>query len=349
MTGLAHTADAPSVDVIIPVFNAPALTKRCIESVISYLGSSIQAIHIQDDASDRETATMLDQLSYPILHVVHAPHNQGYGASVNEAIARSNADFVLALNSDTELQENILPPLCNALMADPKLAVVSPVHQDVKFRFERYSRQPGGYILTYRFQGYGFLIRRELFNALGGFDRQFGRGYFEDTDLGRRLDMQGWRMGVHPDAHILHAVGASFGRGQSYRRLVAQNRAQYLARYPGAYRNILLVSRHSTYADLPDQLIDSIDRVLRQGGGVDWLTPAPVQQLPCLQLRNRPIGFRRIMKLILRGWSRNDKRISTIWVMSDVRVWLRLLLMLGARMRQLEICTWKAEQIESRH
>jgi len=342
MTGLAHMAHAPSVDVIIPVFNAPVLTKRCIESVISYLGSSIQAIHIQDDASDRETATMLDQWSDSIFHVVHAPKNQGYGVSVNEAIARSKADFVLVLNSDTELQENILPFLCNALMTDPKLAVISPVHQDLKFQFERYRRQPGGYVLTYRFQGYGFLIRRELFNAFGGFDQQFGRGYFEDTDLGRRLEMQGWRMGVHPDAHILHAVGASFGRGQSYRRLVAQNRAKYLARYPGVYRNILLVSGRSSYADLPSQLIDSIDQVLRQGGGVHWLTPLPVQKLPCLQLRNRPISFKRVMKLILRSWSREDKRISAVWVLPGVPVMLRLLLMLWVRLGSLEMRTWEA-------
>ncbi|MBL8496928.1 glycosyltransferase [Nitrosomonas sp. JL21] len=341
MTGFAHTSNAPAVDVIIPVFNAPVLSKRCIESVITYLGSSIQAIHIQDDASDRETAAMLDQLSCPLLHIVHAPNNQGYGASVNEAIARSKADFVLVLNSDTELHENILPPLCNAFMADSQLAVISPVHQDVKVRFERYRRQPGGYILTHRFQGYGFLIRRELFNGLGGFDRQFGRGYFEDTDLGRRLDGQGWRIGVHPDAHILHAVGASFGRGQSYRKLVAKNRAKYLARYPGAHQNIVLISGRSTYADLPDQLIESINHVLRQGGVVHWLTPAPVQQLPSLQLRNRSISFKRIVKLILRGWSREDKRVSAIWVLPGVSVLLRLLITLWVRMRSLEMRTWK--------
>lgn len=342
MTELAPRADAPSVDVVIPVFNAPALTQRCIESVISYLGSSIQAIHIQDDASGLETATMLDQLSFPILHVVHAPENQGYGASVNEALARSKADFVLVLNSDTELLENILPPLCKALLADPKLAVISPVHQDYKFRLDRYHRQPGGYVLTYRFQGYGFLIRRQLFNALGGFDKEFGRGYFEDTDLGRRLDLQGWRMGVHPDVHILHAAGASFGRGQSYRRLVTQNRSKYLARYPRVYRNIVLISRDITYEDLPEQLVESIDRVLREGGSVHWLTPAPVSQLPCLQLRNSSIGFKIIMKLMLRGRSRQDKRISAVWILPRVPVVLRLLFKLWVRWKSLEMRTWDA-------
>ncbi|NBQ70930.1 MAG: glycosyltransferase, partial [Nitrosomonadaceae bacterium] len=88
---------APIIDVVIPVYNATELTKRCIDSVVAYLGSSIRTVHIQDDASGAETRTMLDNLSYPQLHVYHAPENQGYGKSVNEAVARSNADWVLVL------------------------------------------------------------------------------------------------------------------------------------------------------------------------------------------------------------------------------------------------------------
>lgn len=348
MTEFVHSRDEPSVDVIIPVYNAPALTKRCIDSVSVYLGSAIQTIHIQDDASAIETAAMLDELPYPSLHVVHAPINQGYGASVNEAVARSKADFVLVLNSDTELHENILPPLCTALMTDPHLAVISPVHQDLHIRSERYQRQLGGYIRAFRFQGYAFLIRREIFNVLGGFDQQFGRGYFEDTDLGRRLDMQGWRIGVHPDAHIHHAEGASFGRGPSYRKLVALNRAKYLARYPEVYRNILLVSGTYNFADLPFQLMEAIETVLRHGGGVHWLAPATVSQLPCLQLRTSTISVKNIGKLFLRGQSREDKRISEVWVLPGVPVWLRLLLMLLVRIRSLRMRTWEMEQIESR-
>ena len=92
---------APSVDAIIPGYNAPELTKRCIDSVINYLGSAIRIIYIQDDASDTETCAMLDSLSYPQVHVYHAPQNQGYGKSVNEAVARSDADLIVVLNSDT--------------------------------------------------------------------------------------------------------------------------------------------------------------------------------------------------------------------------------------------------------
>lgn len=336
---------APSVDVVIPVYNAPELTRRCIDSVITYLGRSIATIYIQDDASGAETSAMLDSLSYQPLHIHHTSENQGYGKSVNEAIARSAADLVLVLNSDTEVHENFLPVLCGAFAADPKLAVISPVlhGESARSRLERYARRPGGYIITYRFKGHAFLIRRHLFVAMGGFDVQFGRGYFEDTDLGRRLDQQGWCMGVHPDAFIHHAGGASFGRGRSYRLLARRNRALYLSRYPEARQNILLVSGSYMLIDLPVQLAAAIERVMRQGGGIHWLTPVPLPRLSCLQMRNSPASLSMIMKLMLRGWSREDKRISAVWILPGVSVWWRILLALFVRVRKLEMRKWKAE------
>ncbi|MBX9637628.1 MAG: glycosyltransferase family 2 protein [Nitrosomonas sp.] len=335
---------APIIDVVIPVYNATELTKRCIDSVVAYLGSSIRAVHIQDDASGAETRAMLDNLSYPQLHIYHAPENQGYGKSVNEAAARSNADWVLVLNSDIEVLDNFLPLLCGALAADSKLAVISPMEGDSQeTQAARYVRQPGGYILTYRFRGYAFLIRRAVFQAMGGFDTQFGRGYYEDTDLGRRLDQQGWRMGVHPDAAIRHETGASFGRGKAYRELVQRNRALYLSRYPLARQNVLAVSGNDTWADLPPRIADSMEQVMRQGGRLHWLTPVPLPQLSCLQMRNGKASFKTIVKLMLRGWSREDKRITAVWILPGVPAGLRILLALFVQMYRLEMREWQAD------
>lgn len=333
-----------TVDVVIPVYNSLELTQRCIASVITHLGAAIGNLYVQDDASDAVTHEMLDTLPYPQLQVHHAPQNQGYGKSVNEAVSRSKAALVLVLNSDTEITENFLPLLCAALTADPELAVISPVH-DHFFRYkpERYRRYPGDYIATCRFQGYGFLIRRDLFLSLGGFDSAFGRGYFEDTDLGRRLILQGWRLGVHPDAHIRHHGGASFGRGKSYRQLTQHNRSLYLSRYPEAQRNVLLVSSQLVLEDLPASLVQAIDTVMQRGGGVYWLTPNASVQLSCLQMRNSRLRFSMIFRLLLRGWIRKDKRITTVWVVPGISISLSSILFVLAHLRRLEWQVWKPE------
>lgn len=333
---------ALSVDVVIPVFNAPELTKRCIDSVMTHLKQSIGTVYVQDDASSDETRAMLDDLRYPQVHIYHAPENQGFGKSVNDAVARSDADLVFVLNSDTEIDEDFLPVLCAAFVADPELAAISPGHKNFfRHELERYLRRPGGYVQTYRFKGHAFLIRRDIFMALGGFDLQFGRGYFEDLDLSRRLDQQGWRMGVHPDTHIDHQGGGSFGRGQFYRALMKRNRALYLARYPGVCRNVLMISANNPVMDdLPTELSSAIEFVFSQGGSIHWLTPLPLPQLFCLQMRNSRISILTIFKLMLRGGSRKDKRISEVWILPDTPGVWRILLALFIRGRKLKMQTW---------
>ncbi|MDP1933934.1 MAG: glycosyltransferase family 2 protein, partial [Nitrosomonas sp.] len=113
-----------------------------------------------------------------------------------------------------------------------------------------------------------------------------------------------------------------------------------------ARRNILLVSGHYTLADLSVQLTDSIEQVLQQGGGIHWLTPLPLPQLSCLQMRNSSASIKVAIKLMLRGRSRADKRISAVWILPDAPVLLRILLVFFARVRKLEIRKWETGQFE---
>ncbi|WON74932.1 glycosyltransferase family 2 protein [Nitrosospira sp. Is2] len=331
----------PSIDVVIPVYNAPELTRRCIYSVVTCLGSSVRHIYIQDDASGDETRQMLDQLPYPDIHVYHAEENQGFGASVNEAVRRSDASYVLVLNSDTEVSENFLPTLNAALAADPQLAVIIPGGNDyARHDLDQYLRRPGGYIETYRLQGHAFLILRSVFEEVGGFDPAFGRGYYEDVDLGRRLNQRGWRIGVHPDASIQHKGGGSFGRGRSFRELVRRNRSLYFSRYPNACRNVLLLSGNLTLAQFPSSLLDTLGNVLKEGGYVHWLTPDPSQPLLCLQMRSNSAGFGAAVSLLMRSW-RADKRISEVWILPRVSRLLRASLIFCARIRGLKVLSWE--------
>lgn len=334
---------APLVDVVIPVFNAPEFTKRCVDSVITHIGSAIQYVLIQDDASDRETHDMLDHLPYQQLRVHHVSVNQGFGASVNAAIERSNANFVLVLNSDTELIQNFLPYLYDAFLADPKLAVISPALQ--KSNLSRYVRQPGGYVSTYRFQGHAFMVRRQLFLDIGGFDSAYGRGYYEDTDLGRRLDRKDWHIGVHPDARIRHKIGKSFGRGRDYHLLVKRNRNIYLLRYPDASRNLLLVSSSHVLNELSTELKADVVHVLRCGGSVHWLTPVLAPKLLCKGMRNKSVSLVKLSILMLRGFFRADRRISEVYIYSDVSSLTYGLLIIYSRVRKLKFSVWTINRI----
>lgn len=352
---MSETVSA-SVDVVIPVYNAPLLTRRCIDSVISNLGESIGRVYIQDDASGSETRDMLDSLPYDIVHIHHSTENQGFGSSVNDAVNRSSASFILVLNSDTEIKENILPPLCSAMSADSKLAVIIPAtttptgsnNDYIEYDFTRYIRQPGNYILTYRLRGYAFLIRRNIFLEVGGFDPMFGRGYYEDIDLGRRIYERNWRIGVYPKSLIYHKGGGSFGRGLAYRKLKRHNRDLYFSRYPSAKRNVILLSGNCPLTDFPKNLLSKIDKVFQKGGIVHWLTPEPATEIFCFHMQNNPVNLIIIIKLMmLRGWLRKDRLVSDVWILlPEPPLILRTVLVFLSNVRGINIRIWKKNPVK---
>jgi hypothetical protein len=224
---------------------------------------------------------------------------------------------------------------------DPKLAVIIPSGNNyAEYDFDRYPRQPGGYILTHRLRGYAFLIRRDVFQKVGGFDPVFGRGYYEDIDLGRRLDLLGWRMGVHPSARIYHKVGGSFGRGLSYLELVRHNRNLYFSRYPNAKRNILLFSGNLPLEHLSTGLLDEVEVIFREGGCVHWITNKLAPQIWCLHMPNRSMSLRVLIEFTLHGWLRPDKSISEIWMLPDISPPLRSFLLFWSRWKRIKIRSW---------
>ncbi|SDW89419.1 glycosyltransferase family 2 protein [Nitrosomonas communis] len=327
-----------SIDVVIPVYNAPDLTRRCVDSVVTYLGNSIRRILIQDDASAGETRQMLDNLPYDCVDVYHAKKNQGFGLSVNEAVNRSDAFYILILNSDTEISHDFLPLLCATFAADVKLAAIIPAGNSyAKYNLDQYLLREGGYIATYYLRGHAIMIRRDIFQEMGGFDPVFGRGYYEDIDLGRRLALRGWRFGVHPGAQIYHKVGGSFGRGRAFQKLIKRNRAIYLSRYPKARQSILLLSGDCSLEDFPPSVLDAIENVFHEGGYVHWLIPAISPTLLCLQMYSQPLCLSALISVMLRGWWRVDRRITEIWMMPGIPLLLRATLALWGRAFRVEI------------
>ncbi|KXK49665.1 MULTISPECIES: glycosyltransferase family 2 protein [Nitrosomonas] len=328
------------IDVIIPVYNAPVLTRRCIDSVVTHLGESIHRVLIQDDASDNETRVMLDHLPYSCVEVFHAEKNQGFGMAVNTAVSRSDAFYVFVLNSDTEVKSNILPLLCFAFDADPELAAIVPAGNSYdNFDLGRYMLYSGNYIRNYYLRGHAFLIRRDIFLAIGGFDPIFGRGYYEDIDLGRRLDLNGWRFGVHPEAHIYHKKGGSFGDNR--RPLSRHNRAVYLSRYPKAQQNILLLTVSCTLIDFDEELIGIMDQIFHDGGYVHWFTPARPSQLTCLQMYNHALNAYSVVRILLRGWKRADRQVTEIWIAPETPFFLRTLLTAWGKWQNLKVLLLK--------
>jgi GT2 family glycosyltransferase len=305
------------VDVVIPVYNAPELTRKCIDSLYRHVEHRIGSVLVHDNASDEPTARMLDALSHPRLDVYHAPANTGFGSGVNQGIARASSDLVLVLNSDVEAQDDFVTPLIEALHSEPHMIAVTPSGSELSgYDLGRYV-QRSGCVVSYSLLGYAFLMRRSLFREIGGFDEQFGLGYFEDVDLARRLVGEDNWFGIHTGSALLHADHGSFSEFSARKSLLESNRHLYHARYPEARRNVIVASRTPHLAELPSDLRRELEQILRAGGEVHWLARSQPDTLIALQMKGERLGAATLY-LLSRKARRRDYMQLELWLCRDL-------------------------------
>jgi GT2 family glycosyltransferase len=240
-----------SVAVVIPSWNSAGLLPRCLDSLAGQ-GDGLELM-VVDNGSRDGSLELLRERGVP--HV-SLPENVGFAAAVNLGVARTQAPMVLALNADTALEPGCIGRLREALAADPDLGGVQPrilqlepgtagevesarlysrgMALSVDGRaFEEGAGEPQDSRSTTQGEIFGVcgaacLLRRQLFERLGGYDERYF-AFYEDVDLNVRGRIAGWRFAYVPEAVVWHVGNASwsteFARpGAENARLVARNR-----------------------------------------------------------------------------------------------------------------------------
>ncbi len=156
--------------------------------------------------------------------VVRNSRNEGYGRANNIGVrAAEGTAYVLIVNPDVELQPGAASALLAAAKAWPDAGLLAPriVEPDGRFFYQPRSLLapylinpsgrrdlPEGDACTPFLSGACFMVRRDRFLALGGFDEAIFL-FYEDDDLCRRVADAG-RALVH-----VHGAVALHGRGRS--------------------------------------------------------------------------------------------------------------------------------------
>ena len=210
-----------AIAVVVVNWNTCGLLRTCLHTVLAQAPAEVV---VADNGSTDGSVEMLRR-EFPSITVLVNPDNPGYGAGANRAISACRSDYILLLNSDTELRPGALPALGGYLDAHPRAGLVGPrlrnpdgTLQESCFRFPRPLRPLTKWALRSfdhdRAQvvpwvvGAALGIRRAAFEAVGGFDESF-RMYFEEVDLAYRLAGAAWETHFTPSAEVVHLVGAS--------------------------------------------------------------------------------------------------------------------------------------------
>ena len=222
----------PSVSVIIVNYNTPELTAELIVSIRRHTAGVGYDIIVVDNGSEPSRRFCADPAK-PALKTIQSDTNLGFGKAVNLAARSSARRYLLFANSDCRLTSNALPVMVAYMQQNHACAACSPrliqkdgrVHSSIR-RFPDYGniRHSRGSILrtdsnytlvadTSRSEVEAMsatfmMVRRDLFEQLGGFDERFFM-YVEDTDLCKRFHDVGKQVIYLGDVSVVHHWGAS--------------------------------------------------------------------------------------------------------------------------------------------
>lgn len=230
------------VSILVVSYNTRELTLAAIESALEQTKRHPCEIIVWDNASSDGSAEAIGQRFGDRVRVVAGRDNLGFAAANNEAAKLSSAPWLLLLNPDTVVLDGAIDTLMDAALSMPGCGILGgrTVFADGRlnpssawseptpwsmllrglgisavFRNSRWANPevlPGWDRSTRRHvdivSGCFLLIRRDLWDDLGGFDTRF-RIYAEEFDLCMRARSKGATPLIIPEATIVHLGGAS--------------------------------------------------------------------------------------------------------------------------------------------
>ncbi|MEM1050696.1 MAG: glycosyltransferase family 2 protein [Pseudomonadota bacterium] len=233
--------ESAEVTVIIVSWNTRELTLRAIETLLKNAGDVRMHVVVWDNASADGSAGAVGQ-AFPEVDLITHQENIGFAEANNRVAKAAQTEWLLLLNPDTETHDRAIEKLLHFGKTNPQAGIVGgrTVFPDGSLNPASCWRKSSPWSLFCSAFGFSrlfpnsalfnsealggwkrdsvrevdivvgcfFLIKRSLWDRLGGFDSKYFM-YGEEADMCLRAAKLGYSPMVTPDAQIMHLVGAS--------------------------------------------------------------------------------------------------------------------------------------------
>lgn len=235
---VAHVPTLPEITIIIPYNERISMTRACVESIFNTVSSPQVSIILVDNwSTSQESRDFIDEMiQHKNVTVVRVEEPFNYSRLNNIAARYATSEFLLFLNNDVILyQPGWLEAMVAEFIIDDKVGIVGN-----RLFYPNETNQHAGVILgvggvaDHAFKGHGkgdpgycaraicsqnlsavtaasMLIRRRLFEQLGGFDEKELRVAFNDIDLCLRARANGYLVTYTAAATGIHYESLSRG------------------------------------------------------------------------------------------------------------------------------------------
>ena len=233
---------SPAVSVVIPCYGQAEYLTEAVESVVGQTYANWEIV-IVDDGSPDDTARVAEALiarhSDRRIRLIRQP-NAGLAAARNAGIATSAGRYILPLDADDVLMPELLAKTVGLLEAEPRLAIAYTDQRQFGAVDRVVNTADWDTDLQRRRNLFAAtaLFRREVWDAVGGYDPSMRRGY-EDWDFWLGAAERGFVGRRIPEALFGYRIKTSsmhVTARDSHRELVEQLRAKHAEWYASPWR-----------------------------------------------------------------------------------------------------------------
>ncbi|MCB9876040.1 MAG: glycosyltransferase family 2 protein [Planctomycetes bacterium] len=255
----------PVLSVVVLSWNTKDLTLACLGALFGEQPKHAREVIVVDNGSHDGSADAIAQ-RHPQVVLLRNPDNRLYAGGNNQGAAVAKGEFVVTLNSDTEVRPGALDALVDFLREHPDHGAVAPRLSDpdgsVQHACQRFPTLltalcydswwgtfwPGrGIVDRYLMRDFDHLTSRDVdqppgaccmlrtadWRELGGFDEQLAL-FYNDVDLCKRIWQRGQKIRYLAEAEVMHHRGASTRNFAKMLVIWHKNRLSYYRKHYGA-------------------------------------------------------------------------------------------------------------------
>jgi glycosyltransferase involved in cell wall biosynthesis len=173
----------PLVSVIVPTYNSADYLEGCLKSIVNQSYEKVELIVVDNNSIDN-TKEIAKRYTNHVYN--HSPERS---AQRNFGVKQSQGDYVLIIDSDMELSEDVVKSCVEkALNNNPLKAIIIPEESFGEGFWAKCKKLERSFYSGIDWQEAARFFEKNVYESLGGYDEEMTGG--EDYDLPNRLEHQ---------------------------------------------------------------------------------------------------------------------------------------------------------------
>jgi hypothetical protein len=226
------------LSIIILNYNTKDLTIECINSLVEQYRQELEKgqfeIVLVDNASSDDSLQAIKKLKIAGLKIVESKENLGFSKGCNLGAKNSDGEYLLFLNSDTEIKDQGFVKMLDYFRKNENVGVLGGALKNENGTSQssagKFYNLFNLFLMLLGFERLGFLkespqvikrvdwvsgaclmIKRKSFEKIGGFEKELFM-YGEDMELCYRANWKGFAAYFYPEITLFHKERGSSNR-----------------------------------------------------------------------------------------------------------------------------------------